>query len=405
MAMTEFLPYGRQSIDEDDIAAVTAVLRSDWLTTGPEVEAFEKDFASAVDAPYAVSCSSGTAGLHLMMCAIGAGPGDAVIVPAVTFVATANAARYVGATVYFADVDPDTGLMGPEHVAEAIDRIIDHKPRIVVPVHLAGQPSALAEISDLAGTHGMSVLEDACHAIGSRYGNRNDDSYSVGSCHHSAMVAFSTHPVKTIASGEGGVVTCRDKALYDRLSCLRNHGIVRDPAAFVQPELSRDRQGKLNPWYYEIHDLGFNYRASDIHCALGRSQLKKLAKFVDRRNTLVSLYDRCLASMAPDVRPLKRVAGNQPAWHLYSVLIDFAQLGLERAEVMSRLREAGIGTQVHYIPVPLMPAFRENHGLVGLPGARAYYARTLSLPLFPSMKDDDVDRVADALAEALDLCA
>lgn len=403
MTMTEFLPYGRQSIDEDDISAVTAVLRSDWLTTGPEVEAFEQDFAAAVDAPYAVSCSSGTAGLHLMMCAIGAGPGDAVIVPAVTFVATANAARYVGATVYFADVDPDTGLMGPEHVSEAIDRITDHKPRVVVPVHLAGQPSAMAEISELAGLHGLSVLEDACHAIGSRYGNPNGEPYSVGSCHHSAMATFSTHPVKTIASGEGGVVTCRDKTLYERLSRLRNHGIVQKADDFVDQERARDSGGSVNPWYYEIHDVGFNYRASDIHCALGRSQLTKLASFVERRRILVSLYDERLASMAPNVRPLTRMAGNQPAWHLYAVLIDFAQLGLERAEVMSGLRRAGIGTQVHYIPVPLMQPYRDDQGPADLPGAHAYYERTLSLPLFPSMKDEDVDRVADALADVLGL--
>lgn len=403
MGETDFLPYGRQSIDDDDIDAVSAALRSDWLTTGPAVKAFEKDFASATEAPYAISCSSGTAALHLMMCAFEVGPGDAVIVPAITFVATANAARYVGATVYFADVDPNTGLMGPDHVEEALGRIKGQRARVVVPVHLAGQPAAMAEIHDVAKNRGLVVLEDACHAIGSRYGNDDAGSHAVGACHHSAMAAFSTHPVKTITSGEGGVVTCRDQTLYDRLCRLRNHGIVHEADDFIDQNLARDSGGALNPWYYEVHDVGFNYRASDIHCALGRSQLLKLARFVERRRQLVSLYDERLAPMAPNLRPLTRTPGNQPAWHLYAILIEFERLGLDRAEVMSSLRKAGIGTQVHYIPVPLMQIYRTENGMEDLPGSRAYYERTLSLPLFPSMKDEDVDRVAEALTEALGL--
>ncbi len=392
--MTEaFLPYGRQTIDEADIAAVAAALRGDFLTTGPTVGAFEADFARAVGAAHAVSCANGTAALHLAALALGLGPGDTVIVPTLTFLATANAARYVGAEVCFADVDPDTGVMTPETLTSAAASAAKAgagRVKSVTPVHLGGNLCDMAGIAAIARGAGWSIVEDACHAVGGA---------GIGACAHSDMAVFSLHPVKTITAGEGGVVATQQPALAERLARLRNHGMVREPAAFTEKDQAFDAAGAANPWYYEMPEPGFNYRLTDIQAALAISQLKKLAAFVARRQALAARYDRALARLAPAVRPVPR-AGT-PALHLYAVLIDFAGTGRSRAEVMRRLRADGIGTQVHYVPVHRQPYYRARYGRLDLRGADAYYARTLSLPLFPAMADGDVDRVADALARAI----
>lgn len=387
-----FLPYGRQSVDEADIAAVAEVLRGDWLTTGPTVSAFEDAFAARTGAHHAVSCSSGTAALHLGALALGLGEGDWVIVPTMTFAATANAARFVGSEVLFADVDPDTGLMTPNTLDAALIRAKrEAKPvRAVLPVHLGGQCCAMGAIGEIARDKGLAVVEDACHAVGGD---------GVGACAHSAMATFSLHPVKTIAAGEGGVVATNDGALAETLQRLRSHGMVRDAKAFEHRDLAFDADGTTNPWYYEIADLGFNYRLSDIHAALALSQLGKLDQFVARRQALAKRYDAALADLAPAIRPVGRVAGPAPAWHLYVVLIDFERLGMSRAKVMARLRTKGVGTQVHYVPVHRQPYYVARYGAAALPGAEAYYERALSLPLFPAMTDDDVDRVVAALAD------
>ena len=378
--MTElipFLPYARQMIDDDDIAAVAEVLRGDFLTTGPAVAAFERKLAGTTGAKHALSCSSGTAALHLAALALGLGPGDKVVVPTVTFLATANAARYVGAEVVFADVSPDTGLMDADHFEQAIKRGGD-TIKAVFPVHLGGQSPEMEKISTIARARNIAVVEDACHALGST---------GAGACAYSDMAAFSFHPVKTIAMGEGGAVTTNDNALAERLRTLRSHGMVRDP----------DRN---QPWVYEMAEIGFNYRASDLHCALGLSQLGKLEQFAARRRDLVALYDRALKPLAPVVMPVECMPGN-PVWHLYIVLIDFASAGMDRAELMNKMGEAGIGSQVHYIPVHSQPYYRERYGACDLPGADNYYARCLSLPLFAGMEDEDVGRVVDVMSGLL----
>lgn len=406
------LPYGRQDIDQADIDAVTAVLRGDWLTQGPAVEAFERALCDRTGAAHAVACANGTAALHLVTLALGLGPGDAVVVPAVTFLATANAARYVGAEVAFADVDPDTGLMGPEQAAAAIERAVraGWRVRALAPVHFAGQTADMAGFGALADRHGLAVIEDACHAIGSVDVAPDGRVLPVGGGAFGTLAAFSFHPVKTIAAGEGGAVTTNDAELAARLRRFRNHGMERDPARFEKHEaafgadgISED--GATNPWYYEMAEPGFNYRLTDIHSALALSQLTRLDAFVERRRRLMDLYAERLAPLAPLVRPAARVPWCRPAWHLCAARIDFAAAGRTRAQVMADLRARGIGTQVHYIPVHRQPYWRKRYGDLTLPGADAHYARTLSLPLFPAMADTDVDRVAAALSAALDLPA
>ena len=383
------LPYGRHDLDEDDIAAVERVLRGDWLTTGPTVAQFETALAEAVGARHAVAVSSGTAALHLVARGLGLGPGDAAIVPAITFLASANAVIHSGAEVIFADVDPESGLMGVAQAQAALARAPGAlSVKTVLPVHFAGQAQAPADLRDWAAGQNLSVLEDACHALGSTYGAGNKE-HMIGACAHCDAAMFSFHPVKTIAAGEGGAVTTNDDALAQRIRLERNHGMVRHA------------DSRSAPWAYEMHAPGFNYRLSDIHAALGLSQLGKLARFAARRRELVAHYDKLLAPLAPQVRPLARNAGCNPAWHLYVVLIDFAAIGRERAQVMAHLADRGIATQVHYPPLHRQPFYAERYGEQALEGAESYYARCLSLPLFPAMGDGDPQRVVDALRDAM----
>lgn len=398
----KFMPYGRQRIDNDDIEAVVAVLRSDYLTTGPVVDAFETAFAETVGARHAVAVSSGTAALHLTALAAGLEEGDVAIVPAVTFLATANAARYAGAEVVFADVDPDTGLMTPETFEDAIARGAGRRIRAVIPVHLNGQSADMRAIAEIAARHDMKVIEDACHALGASYESAGGNAPSkVGGCAHSDMAMFSGHPIKAVAMSEGGIVTTNDDALNDRLRVLRNHGMQREPDAFTETEQAFDATGAANPWYYEMHEIGFNFRASDVHCALGLSQLRKLDGFIEKRVALVDRYRSALRRLAPLVEPLALTGQGSPAWHVAVALIDFKSADIERASVMKRLRSEGIGTQVLYIPLYHQPYYRKRYGDISLSGAERYYARALSLPLFVDMTDADVDQIVDALALAL----
>jgi UDP-4-amino-4,6-dideoxy-N-acetyl-beta-L-altrosamine transaminase len=380
------LPYGRQTIEDDDIAAVAEALRGDFLTTGPTVEAFEAAFAETVGARHAVACANGTAALHLAMLALDVKPGEVVIAPSITFLATANCARYVGADVVFADVDPDSGLMTPETLAEALTRVGGRRLRAVLPVHLRGDACDLPALEALARGAGAVLVEDAPHAVGTtaRFGNTTE---TIGDVAHSAMATFSFHPVKTIATGEGGMVTTNDPALATRLRSLRSHGMVRPEGA--------------EPWWYEMAEPGFNYRLPDILCALGLSQLAKLPRFAARRRALAQAYAQALAPLAPLVRQAAQPAWSDPVLHLMCVLIDFEAAGVTRREVVEALRARGVGTQVHYIPVHRQPYYRGLYGDLRLPGAEAWYARCLSLPLYPGMADADVAKVVGALAEVL----
>lgn len=394
------LPYGRQLIDEDDIKAVVEVLRSDWLTTGPAVENFEAALADHTDANYVLSCSSGTAALHLAFLALGVGPGDLVIVPSISFIATANGAAFCGADILFCDVDPENGLMRVSDVKNLLQSLTgDEVSRIkaIIPVSLAGQVTDNEGLCALAQEHGWTMLIDSCHALGTRYQDNQGKDHKAGDCAFAALEIFSFHPVKTVAMGEGGAVTTNNPELYEKLKLFRNHGMVREPGKF-QNATEEEMQA---PWYYEMQSLGFNYRQSDIHCALGISQLTKLEKFVERRAELVMRYDSLLGSVSPHVSLLKKTANCQAGWHLYPLLIDFVSLGLSRTEFMKRLSECNIYTQVHYIPIHSQPYYSEKYGDLSRSGADQYYARTLSLPLFADMDEGDVDFVVASLVEII----
>lgn len=402
----DFLPYARQFVDDHDIDAVTAVLRSDWLTTGPAVARFEQALAQRCGAQHAVSCNSGTAALHLACLALELGPGDAAIVPSITFLATANAVRMTGAEPVFADVDPDNGLLTVPGFEAACARAEAQglAVKAALPVHLAGQCVDMGALSRAARARGVAIVEDACHAIGTYHACPDGSAAPVGACRLSDMAVFSFHPVKTIAAGEGGAVTANDPALTRRMRSLRNHGMTHDPGDFVDEAMAFDDTGATNPWYYEMPEIGWNYRLSDIHAALAHSQLARLDRFVEQRRTLAQRYDELLAPLAELVMPIRRSRGCMPAWHLYAVLIDFERLGMPRRELMAELREAGIGSQVHYIPVHRQPYYRRRNPGLSLDGAEAYYRRTLSLPLFVGMSIADVRRVTGALHDVLMSC-
>jgi UDP-4-amino-4,6-dideoxy-N-acetyl-beta-L-altrosamine transaminase len=380
------LPYGRQWIDDDDVAAVVAALRSDRLTTGPKVAEFEANLAEEVGAKFAVAVSSGTAALHLACLAAGVGPGDVVISSPNTFAASVNCALYCGARPVFADIDPATLNLDPGALACLLDdRRVEGRPRAVIPVHFAGQPCAMEEIS--AAARGMTIIEDACHALGASWRDRDGRWQSVGNCSHSDMVAFSFHPVKHITTAEGGAIATNRTDLYERLKGLRNHGIIRDRAKLGHPD---------GPWYYEIHELGFNYRLSDLQCALGVSQLRKLDGWVARRRELAALYDRRLAGINGVKLPAQR-EGTRSSYHLYVVQVP------QRAQIFRLLHQHGVNVQVHYPPVHLHPLYQERFGFRrgDFPCAEVYYESAMSLPLFPQMSDDDIEYVVDALRAAL----
>lgn len=390
-ASDAFLPYGRQVIDDDDIAAVTQTLRSPFLTTGPKIAEFEKAFAHYVEAPHGVVVSNGTAALHLAALALDLGPGDQVIVPAVTFVATANAARYVGADVVFADVDPDTGLMRTSDLEAAISRTDASRLKAVFNVHLGGQCGDLEAIRALTNKHGLKLLDDACHAVGTSVGGK-----MIGSCALTDLTVFSFHPVKTIAMGEGGAITTRDPDVASRLEHLRSHGITHNAEDFKNEGLAFDGEVP-NPWYHELQELGLNYRATDIQCALGLSQLTKAQRFVEQRRALIDTFDSRARTLAPTIKSVTRHSPGTTGWHLNVALFDFEALGKSRAQVMQELRALGIGSQVHYIPVPLQPYYQRLYGKPNLPGAMRYYERCLSLPLAADMDEGDMVRVIEAL--------
>jgi perosamine synthetase len=382
------LPYARQWVDEDDVRAVIDVLRGDWLTQGPAVAAFERALADFCGVRYAVAVSSGTAALHLACLAAGVGPGDVGITSPITFVASANCIAYCGGSPAFVDVDPRTSTIDPSALETACRR---QAPKVVIPVDFAGQPADLPAIYCIAHEHGARVIEDAAHSLGATYQHQGKE-YRAGSCVHADLATLSFHPVKHITTGEGGAVLTNDEALYRRLLDLRTHGITKDPSLLTHDE---------GPWYYEQHELGFNYRITDLQCALGLSQLRKIGSFIERRRELVQRY-RSLLADREDVRLLTEIPGRRSSYHL---LVAQLQGGSQRRRtVFERLQKAGIRAQVHYIPVHLQPWYRSHFGYQqgDFPQAEAYYAGCLSLPLFPRMSDADVQRSVTALQHALD---
>jgi perosamine synthetase len=379
-ARRSLLPYGRQSIDESDIEAVVDVLRSDWLTTGPKVAEFEEQFAAYVGSKYAVSFSSGTAALHGAAFAAGLGRGDEAITTPLTFCATANCVLYRGARPVFADVSPDTLNLDPVQAEQRITSAT----RALIPVDYAGHPAELERFLNLADRHGLVIIEDACHSLGAEYSGCR-----VGGLAH--MTVFSFHPVKHVAAGEGGMVTTCDPNLAEKLRRFRNHGISTD---------ARQRQA-AGQWHYEMVALGFNYRLTDIACALGLSQLAKLQANVERRRQIAGQYAMALSDL-PLVLPTVRDEVN-PAWHLYPVRLPLEQLSVERGEVFRALRAENIGVNVHYIPVHVHPYYRENLGYRAgdYPVAEAAYEQLISLPMFHGMTNSDVQDVIGAVHKVL----
>jgi perosamine synthetase len=376
---SSFIPYGRQVIDQDDIAAVAGVLRSDWLTTGPVVEQFEQAFAAYVGARHAVASSSGTAALHLCMLAAGIGADDEVIVPALTFAASANCARYVGAKVVFADVRADTLTIDLDHAAS----LITSRTRAIVAVDYGGLPSDLDELCELAARHGLLIVEDACHAPGAEYRGRK-----VGSIAH--MTAFSFHPVKHLTTAEGGMVTTQDAGLAGRLRRYRNHGIDSD-------HRSREKQGT---WQYDMVDLGFNYRLNDIQCALGLSQLRRLPQSVERRRAIAAHYTEALrdAPLRLQFVPEDR----KHSWHLYPVRVEGKNPSELREKVFADLRSDQIGVNVHYLPVYLHSYYQALGYPRGLcPVAEGAYAGLLSLPMWHGLPDEGQNRVIESLNRSM----
>lgn len=388
--MEKIIPYGRQLVDESDIAAVAEVLRGDWLTQGPGVVKFEDAFAAMVRAKHAIAVNSGTAALHAAMFALGIGSGDEVIVPPITFTATANCVVFQDGTPVFADVDAATGLIDPARVAEKITK----RTKAIIAVDYAGHPCDYDALKKIADAHGIALVADACHALGATYKDRPVGSIAKLNC-------FSFHPVKHIATGEGGMITTDDDALAAAMRDFRTHGISKDANRFRGLGSHTGDLAEQGPWYYEMLSLGFNCRISDINCALGLSQMKKLDRFVTRRRDIAAAYYRGLAGLPnlrlppSDLCPLTSDPLSRHSFHLYPVLIDFAALGKTRTQVMNELRTRGIGTQVHYIPVCLQPFYRERCGLKPghCPCAEKFYAQELSIPMFSGMSDIDVEHV------------
>jgi len=375
------IPYGRQCIDDDDISAAIAVLKSDWLTTGPKVEEFEQAIADYVGAKFAVAVTNGTAALHAAMYALGISPGDEVIVPPMTFAATANCVVYQGGTPVFVDVCSDTLLIDVEKIEEKITA----RTKAVIAVDYAGHPCDYDALREVCERYGLFLVADACHALGGEYKDRK-----VGSL--ADMTVFSFHPVKHITTGEGGMITTDNEEFTRRMKIFRNHGITAD-------HRQRDQQGS---WFYEMVDLGYNYRLTDIQCALGLSQLRKLPGWVVRRRQIARSYDEGFAGML-EVQPLPVRSNVMHAYHLYTVRVKTMTIGLSRTQIFAELRAKDIGVNVHYIPVHMHPFYRQRFGTAsGLcPVAEQAYEELVTLPMFPSMSDEDVEAVIVGLANTI----
>ncbi len=381
------IPYGRQSVSEDDIQAVLEVLRSDWLTQGPVVPNFEKRVAEYVGAAHAVAVNSATSALHIACLALDVGPGDLVWTTPITFVATANCARYCGADVDFVDIDPRTHNMCAESLAEKLEKaeVVGRLPKVVIPVHLCGQSADMLVIRRLADKYGFRIIEDASHAIGGTYRGEK-----VGSCRYSDITIFSFHPVKIVTSGEGGMAVTQQEDLAGRMARLRSHGITRHPADMVNPQ--------DGPWYYEQIELGFNYRMTDIHAALGLSQMTRIDEFVSARHKVARRYDALLAELDV-VRPWQH-PDTWSALHLYVVRIaSNCRYGSHKI-VFERLRANGIGVNLHYIPVYRQPYYEAiGFRREDFPNSELYYEEAISLPIFPAITEAEQNWVIEVLAQ------
>lgn len=383
------IPYGRQSISEGDIESVVHVLRSDFLTQGPAVPAFEEAVANYCGVAQAVAVNSATSALHIACLALGVGPRDCVWTSPITFVASANCALYCGASVDFVDIDPRTYNMSVQRLAEKLEQAerVGRLPKVVIPVHLCGQSCEMADIRALGERYGFRIIEDASHAIGGRFRNE-----PVGNCHYSDITVFSFHPVKIITTGEGGMAVTNDPHLARTMQLLRSHGITRDEA-----EMNQRPDG---PWYYQQIGLGFNYRITDLQAALGISQLRRIDEFVNARHRIADRYDQLLREAA--VLTPVRQPDSYSSVHLYTIRLKLSEAQRTHGQIFEHLRSAGIGVNVHYIPVYLQPWYEAMGFLPGqCPEAERYYAEAISLPVFPGLTSDMQQHVVERLVEAM----
>ena len=388
----QFLPYGKQSLDQTDIDAVCEALKSDFLTCGPLIEEFEKSFAEFVGAKHAVVVCNATAALHLAMLVAEIGPGDRVVTSPNTFLSSANCAAFVGATPDFCDIDPRTYTLCPK----SLESNWQPDTKAVVAVAYAGQSADMPEIARIAREKGAIIIEDACHGTGGGF-LVNGSKYKQGGHPWADITTFSFHPVKTLTTGEGGILITDNDEYAARARSLRMHGMTRNADEFT----GLGAPSEQGPWYYEMQELGYNFRITDFQCALGLSQLKKLPDFIKRRREIVARYNEGLAKLPWLTTPQVFHEDNRPeiSWHLYTLRIDFQKIDKSRTQVMQELRDVGIGTQVLYIPVHLQPYYRNTHGYEfgKCPEAEAYYEQALSLPLYPLLTDNDTDRVIAAV--------
>jgi len=383
--LNKLIPYGHQCIEGDDIQAVVEVLRSDFLTQGPKVKEFEEALAEYCGAKYAVSFSSGTAALHGAYFAAGLGSKDEIITSPITFLSTSNAGLFLRGRPVFVDVEPDTGNIDAELIAPAVTG----NTKAIVPVHFAGHPANLKRIAEIARKYNLMVVEDACHALGARYLDT-----TIGDCKYSDMAVFSFHPVKSITTGEGGAVLTNSKEYYERLVVFRHHGITKDKNAFVNKDEDAGR------WYYEMQHLGYNYRLTDIQCALGISQLKKLGRFIRKRRRIVNAYNQAFKGNSFFDMPVEK-SGVESAWHLYAIRLKDAYKRV-KPKLFEELHQRQLGVQVHYIPVHLQPYYqRLGYSQDLCPKAKDFYERQISVPIYPAMSDEDVEYVISGLLDVL----
>ncbi|MBA7558939.1 UDP-4-amino-4-deoxy-L-arabinose--oxoglutarate aminotransferase [subsurface metagenome] len=379
----KFLPYGHQWIDEEDIKAVIEVLQSDWITQGPKVAEFEKEFASYIGAKYAVAVSSGTAALHSACFAAQIKNGDEAITSPITFAASANCVLYQGGTPVFADIDADTLNIDPVEIKKKINK----KTKALIPVDFTGLPVDLKEIQEIARKYNLIIIEDASHALGATYKDRK-----IGSI--SDMTIFSFHPVKHITTGEGGMITTNNKEYYERLKLFRTHGITKDKDKLLKYD---------GPWYCEMQELGYNYRLTDFQCVLGLSQLKKVDRIIQRRREIVQKYDYEFKDMPELKIPQTNPVDSNPAWHLYIIQLDLEKLKVGRREIFEALKAENIGVNVHYVPVHLQPYYQKKFGYRrgDFPKAENYYSRAITLPIFPKMTENDINDVVKAVKKVI----
>lgn len=398
----KFIPYGRQDITEEDIAAVVKVLRSDYLTQGPAIEEFEAAVCQKTGAAFAIACNNGTTALHLAAQAANIQPGDLVIVPAITFVASANCARYNGAEIVFADIDPETLTVSPLECRKLLEkaRAAGQPVKAVVTVDLAGHPCDMQAFASLKKEFGFIWIQDACHSIGASWEDIHGIRWKIGEFPQVDLTVFSFHPVKHITTGEGGMIVTHCEKMAQIMRLYRTHGISKQSGEFINATEAFAVDGKANPWYYEMQQLGFNYRLTDMQAALGTSQLGRLDQYIVRRQEIAAAYRSKLGSLSHIKFP-ETAEGVSHAYHLAIALIDFSAAAITRAELMQRLKDRGVGTQVHYIPVPMMPYYAESHDVNTVPESLRYYRQALSLPCFPLMTDEDVAMVCQALKEII----